>query len=872
MFARITIKKWVWVAALMLTLVCEQVYAATISVSAAKKIALNFYKTSVDFSNSHNQLEAVLKYTQAEAYNTVTFYVFDINPVHGFVIVSADDNAVPILAYSNETNFNTGVENIGVSDWMKGKSSEIQYIVQHNLLANDRVNDLWWAYRNGVKPASIKSAVVPPLCNTKWDQKNTYSNPPPYLYNLLCPYNTSDHQRCLTGCVATAMAQIMKYWNYPAHGTGSYSYIDNQVHNFSNNYGTLSANFGSTYYEWNEMPNTLTTSSSVDVDSAVSLLMYHCAVAVGMDFGDDNQNGSGAFVLQSDAGDGQPCAEAAFKTFFSYNASNIKGVKESDYTSAAWVTLIENELNAGRPVEYQGTDHNYGGHTWVCDGYDENDNLHMNWGWSGQNDGYYSSSNLNPSSYNFSHGNKALIGIQPSNSILVNTSVANPSICSGHGTTLTAHGPANATYLWSPNAGLSCATCAVTNASPYYSTTYTVSVDSEGYTGIATATVNVDPYIDIDFNYIKDISCHGLSDGSIEIAVAGGTGNYSYHWNGGQITSSVSNLSAGNYYVTVYDDINCSASVYKTITQPAVLGINLTPTNGSCNSSGGSIAATVSGGTASYNYNWSNGATSSYVSELIADTYTITVTDYHQCTATALASVSSSASVIAIDSVINVSCFGSNNGTVLLKMISGVPPYTYSWSNDESSDAINDLSPGNYSVTVYDHNNCSTLKAISITQPQEITLTTSTDNPGSASVAVAGGTGPYSFVWSNGQTTQTISGLAQGTYTVTATDSKDCEQTASVLVNATTGIDNTAQMLAFNIYPNPTKGEIVLQLDNPTNESTLIFKNVLGQQMFTKTITETRTTINLLAFDDGVYFAELHQAEKMAVKQVVLNK
>ena len=117
-----------------------------------------------------------------------------------------------------------------------------------------------------------------------------------------------------------------------------------------------------------------------------------------------------------------------------------------------------------------------------------------------------------------------------------------------------------------------------------------------------------------------------------------------------------------------------------------------------------------------------------------------------------------------------------------------------------------------------------------------------------------------------------VAGLQQGTYTVTVTDSKDCEQTASVLVNATTGINNPAQMLSFNIYPNPAKTEIVLQVDNPVIETTLIFKNILGQQVFTKTITEPKTTINLFAFEDGVYFAELHQAEKMAVRQVVLNK
>jgi len=253
-----------------------------------------------------------------------------------------------------------------------------------------------------LKSQAAASAVAP-LISTKWDQS-------PY-YNLLCPFDNTKAERTVTGCVATAMAQVMKFWNYPATGTGFHSYNHSA-------YGTLSANFGSTTYSWTEMPNQLTSSSTTAQKNAVATLMYNCGVSVDMDYGVSSTGGSSAYVISS-ASVGTYCTEHALKTYFGYK-STLQGIKKASYSNANWITLLKNELNASRPIVYAGFGD--GGHCFVCDGYDNNDYFHFNWGWAGQNDGYFALSALNPGSggagggsYEFTNGQQALIGIEPAN-------------------------------------------------------------------------------------------------------------------------------------------------------------------------------------------------------------------------------------------------------------------------------------------------------------------------------------------------------------------------------------------------------------------------------------------------------------------------
>ena len=372
--------------------------ASKVSLQTAETVALNFYKLNTTIAKGNSAPTAFLKYTRSEADNTTDFYVFGIAP-KGFVIVAADDNLEPVIGYSTESDFRTDFDKTGVKDWMDNASKKISYALVQQATADARISGLWTSYIQGTKPGNEKNTVVNPLLTTTWNQEP--------FYNALCPNNTTDNLQCVTGCVATAMAQIMKFWNFPPTGTGSYSYND-ATPIYSHNYGTQAADFSATTYSWPTMANSINSSNP-----AIATLMYQCGVAVAMDYGDDKQGGSGAAVLQSEAGYGRPCAELAYKTYFFYNASTLKGVTESSYSSDQWTSLLQGELAAGRPVQYEGQDPGIGGHTWVLDGCDANGMFHMNWGWGGYENGYYSLGNLAVASVNFSSSEAALIGLQP---------------------------------------------------------------------------------------------------------------------------------------------------------------------------------------------------------------------------------------------------------------------------------------------------------------------------------------------------------------------------------------------------------------------------------------------------------------------------
>jgi hypothetical protein len=273
-------------------------YASTVAVSDAQNVALNFFKLT---TNTSETLTATLQYTKTTG-NVVNFYVFDMSPATGFVIIAGDDNVIPILAYSTESPFNVNFNHTGLGVWVNQTASMINQALQHNALADARISGQWSAYRLGQLPNVQRTgSYVAPLCTTTWDQENESTGSAPYLYNLFCPYNATDSERAVTGCVATAMAQVMKYWNYPSQGTGSFGY---QCKYYgppgpNYNYGHLSSDFSAHTYQWSVMPNILGNSTSPAADTAVSELMYDCGIAVGMHYGDDNEDGSGADALLS---------------------------------------------------------------------------------------------------------------------------------------------------------------------------------------------------------------------------------------------------------------------------------------------------------------------------------------------------------------------------------------------------------------------------------------------------------------------------------------------------------------------------------------------------------------------------------------------
>ena len=327
-------------------------------------------------------------------------YIFSSD--NGFVIVSADDRAFPVIAYSDKNPFKVKDMSENVYSWLKSVDKGIQNIADNKGVASEAVKAEWKSFAKGNKPAEKYRSTVAPLITTTWGQD--------YPYNDSCPMVNED--RTVVGCVATAMAQIMNYWEWPHRGEGSRSY------QLSRPIGKVSANFGETVYDWDNMvdefwiykaeDSTWTYESlwSEEEIDAVATLMFHCGVSVSMGYGVDESAAYSEDVAP------------ALKEYFDYDP-NLQYVYKYYYTDTEWKDLLKTELNAGRPVYYDGDD-GQTGHAFVCDGYDANDYFHFNWGWDGYCDGYYLIGDLEPGtggtgagngSYNDNNG--IVIGIQP---------------------------------------------------------------------------------------------------------------------------------------------------------------------------------------------------------------------------------------------------------------------------------------------------------------------------------------------------------------------------------------------------------------------------------------------------------------------------
>jgi hypothetical protein len=239
---------------------------------------------------------------------------------------------------------------------------------------------------------SPETIPVGPLLQTMWNQ-----NP---IYNKYCP--STGGVQAPTGCDATAMAQVMKYWNYPISGSTNLTDTDNDSSDGIS--GTFTATVGGQYYQWQNMPNSLLPNTNQNQINQVAKLMYDCGVAAKMDYG--------MTVSSANPDD----ARKALINTFGYNPSSSLE-QRNNYSTNNWLLKIESELNSGNPVIYSGYDPVAGGHTWVCDGYNSSGLFSMNWGWGGSSNGFYALNALNPSPTNagdhFNSTQNAIVGIMP---------------------------------------------------------------------------------------------------------------------------------------------------------------------------------------------------------------------------------------------------------------------------------------------------------------------------------------------------------------------------------------------------------------------------------------------------------------------------
>lgn len=295
-------------------------------------------------------------------------YIYNVG-TQGFVIISGNTVLPPVLGWSDQGVF-PSLENApeNFASWIRHYGEMIDFAVANNIQPETQVIRQWDDATRGIFQ-SRNSQTVDPLVSTHWNQD--------CYYNEYCPeapgsgwggWGGGPCGHAYAGCVACAMAQVMKYWDYPTTGFGSHSYTHSQ-------YGEQSANFAATTYHWNEMPNEVWSHND-----PVATLMYHCGVSVNMNYG---PNGSGA---QSQD------VETAMRSYFGYCGAKYR--QKSSYSEEAWIALLKAELDLSHPLYYSGANGD-SGHAFVCDGYDNNDRMHFNFGWSGSGDGYYTVADVN---------------------------------------------------------------------------------------------------------------------------------------------------------------------------------------------------------------------------------------------------------------------------------------------------------------------------------------------------------------------------------------------------------------------------------------------------------------------------------------------
>jgi gliding motility-associated-like protein len=380
---------------------------------------------------------------------------------------------------------------------------------------------------------------------------------------------------------------------------------------------------------------------------------------------------------------------------------------------------------------------------------------------------------------------------QPQNPLTLTTTKVNV-LCFGNATgsiDLTVNGGTGIyTYSWNTGAitqdlsGLIAGTytVTVTDANSCVSTTSVTITQPQAPLALTTSQVNV--------------LCFGNSTGSINLTPTGGTPLYTYLWSNNALTQDINNLPAGTYTVTTTDANGCTATTSVTITEPqAPLTLSTTQVNVLCHGANtGSINLTPSGGTAPYNYQWSNNTSLQDPQNLVAGTYTVTVTDANGCTATTSVTIVQPQNPLTLTTTqVNVLCFGNATGSIDLTVNGGTGIYTYSWNTGAITEDLTGLIAGTYTVTVTDANSCVSTTSVTITQPQAPLALSSTQNNGcfgsnngDINLSVSGGVGPYAYLWSNGQITQDINGLSQGAYTVTVTDANGCVAQLTAIISA----------------------------------------------------------------------------------------
>lgn len=376
--------------------------------------------------------------------------------------------------------------------------------------------------------------------------------------------------------------------------------------------------------------------------------------------------------------------------------------------------------------------------------------------------------------------------------------------------------------------------------------TYDVTVsDDRGCTATTSVTIT-EPTAIVTQATVTDVTCNGLSNGSISTNTSGGVIPYTYAWSHGPTTPNVVGLAAGTYDLTVTDANGCIDTTSYTILEPPVLQATVTGTNVSCfGGNDGTASVTASGGTPPYSYLWSNFSSGTSISGLSAGTYTVVVTDANGCTTNGSYTVTEPGPIVASETITNVSCFGGNDGEISVALSGGTPPFNVAWSNGPSSTSTtsttnSNLVAGTYTLTITDQNNCQLVETYTVTEPSQIVasaVATDVDcngaTTGAVDLTVSGGTPPYTYSWNpGGAATQDLTGVGAGTYTVTVTDDNGCTTTETATVNEPDAITVQGSQIDVSCFGN-SDGSIYLTVTGGTPGFTYNWSNGATTQNLT---------------------------------------
>lgn len=346
--------------------------AKVVTKEQARIVAKNFFAERILCHqvnwNADNLLIHDLMTLEAEGKPAI--YVFTNNG-QGFILISAEDALTPVLGYAYDGSITAPGENPNFDGFLSEYLEQVKYVRTNSMDGSAEDQTAWNNYLNGNNDFSVlaDTTTVGPFITTMWNQDSPY--------NEFCPADPAGPGgHVYAGCVATAMSMIMNYYKFPITGSGQHSY-------YCTGYGTQTANFGATTYDWDAMQNSVGNSSGQGIP-ANALLQYHAGVSVNMQYAPD---GSGAYSAD---------VPYALKTYFKYSPT-VQYLSRSGYTTTSWETMLTEQLDANKPVYYSGQSPD-GGHAWVCDGYQKIGSaktFHFNFGWGGQDNGYYTSANPN---------------------------------------------------------------------------------------------------------------------------------------------------------------------------------------------------------------------------------------------------------------------------------------------------------------------------------------------------------------------------------------------------------------------------------------------------------------------------------------------